>query len=68
MMLFVPVNVEVRWLLVNSKVTTFVKLEKLKLGETKCARLHIGGKGVQNCPPIFVNIKPINESEKEKYL
>ena len=52
----------------NSAVTTFVKLKKLDLGEKKCARLHIGGKEAQNCPQIFVNGKPINESEKEKYL
>ena len=30
--------------------------------------MHIGGKEVQNCPTICVIGKPINESEKEKYL
>ena len=49
-------------------MTTFVKLKKLELGEKKCARLHIGVKHVENCPAIFVNGKPINESKKEKYL
>jgi hypothetical protein len=52
----------------NSAVTTFVKLKRLDLGEKKCARLHIGGKEAQNCPQIFVNGKPINESENKKYL
>ena len=30
--------------------------------------MHIGGKEAQNCPLIFVNGKPINESENKKYL
>ena len=52
----------------NSAVTTFSKLKKLELSEEKCARLHIGKLKCDQCANIYVNQKPIQESEKEKYL
>ena len=52
----------------NSAVTTFAKLKKLELSESKCARLHIGKSKCDHCPKISVNGKPIKESQKEKYL
>jgi hypothetical protein len=52
----------------NSAVTTFSKLKKLELSESKCARIHIGKFKCDHCANISVNGKPIKESEKEKYL
>ena len=52
----------------NSTVSTFMKLKKLDLSETKCARIHIGKSNCDKCPTILVNDKVIKESEKEKYL
>ena len=55
-------------ILVNSAVTTFVKLKKLELSDKKCARLHIGKNPCNSCPQVMVNEKPVKDSEKEKYL
>ena len=52
----------------NSAVSTFMKLKKLDLSETKCARIHIGKSNCDKCPTILVNDKVIKKSEKEKYL
>ena len=52
----------------NSAVSTFIKLKKLKLSETKCARIHVSKSKCEECPKILVNEKDIKESPKEKYL
>ena len=46
----------------NTAVTTFAKLKKLQLSETKCARLHIGKISCEECPKINVNGTAIKES------
>ena len=52
----------------NAAVDTFIKLKKLQLSETKCARLHISQSKCDQCPKISVNGRAINESNQEKYL
>ena len=52
----------------NAAVNTFIKLKKLKLSESKCARIHVGKGKCDQCLPIVVNKKPIKESYQEKYL
>ena len=52
----------------NAAITTFAKLKKLDLNETKCARIHIAKKKCDQCAKIFVNGRVIRESQKEKYL
>ena len=54
--------------IVNSAITSFAKLKKLKLSYKKCARLHISKNACQNCPDIFIDEKQIKDSQKEKYL
>ena len=54
--------------LVNSAITTFAKLKKLKLSYKKCARLHISKNSCNSCPDILIDNKQIKDSEKEKYL
>ena len=52
----------------NAAVNTFIKLKKLKLSESKCARIHVGKGKCDQCLPIVVNKKPIKESHQETYL
>ena len=49
----------------NYAVTTFVKLKKLTLGESKCNRIHVGKGKCEQCLYIAVNGNPIGESQKE---
>jgi hypothetical protein len=53
----------------NAMVTTFVDQKKLKLSDAKCKKIHIGSKhSRENCDDHFVNGKPMEQSDKEKYL
>jgi hypothetical protein len=52
----------------NAAITTFARLKKLDLNETKCARIHIAKNKCDQCAKIFVNGRVFRESQKEKYL
>ena len=52
---------------VNNVVNTFMELEKLKLSETKCHKLHIGGER-RTCPDLKVHGRTLGESSVETYL
>ena len=52
---------------VNTVVNTFMELEKLKLSETKCHKLHIG-KNRRNCRDLKVHDDELCESSQETYL
>ena len=52
----------------NAVVNGFAKVKKLHLSEAKCARIHVSKHKCDPCAKISVNGKPINESQKEKYL
>ena len=53
----------------NVTVNSFVKLKKLECSQSKCAQIHIQGKGKCNeCPKLYVDEVEIRKSHKEKYL
>ena len=53
----------------NSTVNSFVERKKLRLSETKCARIHIGKNKTQlECAPVKVHSEEMKDSKKEKYL
>ena len=49
----------------NTAVSKFVKLKKLTLSESKCARIHVGKGKCGQCLSIAVNGNPIKESQKK---
>ena len=51
----------------NATITTFMELNKLKLADKKCAKIHIGNKCDQ-CPQLKVHENDMRESHSEKYL
>ena len=51
----------------NATINTFMELNKLKLAEKKCAKIHIG-KNNNSCPTLKVHEHIMKESNTEKYL
>ena len=51
----------------NSKINTFIELEKLKLSDKKCHNVHIG-KSANNCHKLRVHEQQMKNSSQEKYL
>ena len=58
---------EVTTVELNAEVNSFVENKKLKLGETKCARIHVG-KNKDQCSKVFVHDNEMKNSDAEKYL
>ena len=54
---------------VNSIINSFIESKKLKLGNTKGAKIHIGSKASDKmCPVQSIHGETLKCSEKEKYL
>ena len=54
---------------VNAIINAFIESKKLKLGNKKCAKIHIGSKAsIQMCPEQSIHGEHLKCSEKEKYL
>ena len=51
----------------NALVNSFMSSKKLKLNQTKCAKIHVGRK-CDNCPSLFIQKEKMKDSEHEKYL
>ena len=51
----------------NSTVNTFIELEKLKLSEKKCHKVHVG-RNARNCRNLKVHEKTMANTSKETYL
>ena len=51
----------------NATINAFMEVNKLKLSETKCSRIHIGKK-LNKCPELKVHKDVMKTSNKEKYL
>ena len=51
----------------NNIVNTFIERKRLRLSDTMCSRIHIGG-GHENCPIVKVHSKHMKESDSEKYM
>ena len=53
----------------NSIVNAFIESKKLKLGNKKCGKIHIGSKSsIKMCPEQSIHGEALKCSEKEKYL
>ena len=53
----------------NTNINTFMKMKKLQLSESKCAKIHIGTKkSVNTCSDQKIGNNTMKNSEKEKYL
>ena len=52
----------------NAAVNTFVKLKKLELSKSKCARIHVSKPKCAKCPEILINGSNSKETDKEKNL
>ena len=54
---------------VNAIVNAFIEAKKLKLGNKKCGKIHIGSKSsLQMCPEQSIHGEAQKSSDKEKYL
>ena len=51
----------------NATINSFMELNKLKLAEKKCSKIHIGKK-CDKCPEYRVHEEALKESHSEKYL
>ena len=51
----------------NAKVNAFIETKKLKLGKTKCGRIHVG-KQINECAKLCVHEEEMENSNEEKYL
>ena len=52
----------------NSTVNTFIDTKKLKLSETKCAKIHLSKKKNEGCPELGIHGKTMKNSDTERYL
>ena len=48
----------------NAAIKAFVELEKLKLSDDKCNRIHLGkqNRNLSNCPELKIHEKPMKNS------
>ena len=54
---------------VNATINAFIESKKLRLGNTKCAKIHIGNKSsFERCPEQTIHGESLKSSQKEKYL
>ena len=51
----------------NSTINSFMELNKLKLAEKKCAKIHVG-KQSSNCPTLKVHGADMKQSSAEKNI
>ena len=53
----------------NSIVNAFIESKKLKLGNKKCGKIHIGSKSsIRMCPEQSIHGESLKCSEKQNYL
>ena len=53
----------------NAIINAFIEAKKLKLGNSKCGKIHIGNKSsAKMCPEQSIHGETLKCSEKEKYL
>ena len=54
---------------VNATINAFIESKKLRLGNTKCAKIHIGNtSSSERCPEQNIHGESLKSSSKEKYL
>ena len=54
--------------IMNAEVNAFIESKKLKLNETKCGRIHVGRKTMEQCLEVFVHEHEMKNKKEEKYL
>ena len=52
---------------INSEVNAFIEQKKLRLGQKKCFKIHVGNK-CNECTLLFVHEERMNEAQDIKYL
>ena len=51
----------------NALVNSFIEHKKLRMGQTKCHKIHCGKKS-SSCPNLKVHMEDMHNSDQEKYL